>query len=287
MADDFMAWLDEWVEEQLPSDVISRLIEEERAHAAAFTKEFGRFAVQFEAMYSAHVRLLDDVNFIDKSTWPPHRAVQYVLLSYNAKTLYSAFDRLMRGHYEDSLALIRGLYETFVRALWVSAYPSVAYNVLVAKPPEGRQFNLTNFLRDDLKLERETNYGVLSAFAHSNSHAVLQALIRAAEQEGEPERFDTHVRFDQKSVELVGPLLLFVLLGHLRLVVDLLVGDIPPRDADRMRVAREALQALTRMVRENPKDYWQRVANDMDWLFVVLASADRGEEWKDLVKARR
>lgn len=105
-----------------------------------------------------------------------------MLAAYNVKTFYSALDRLTKGYYEDSITLTRGLYETFVRTLFISCHPDDAYNALIFKPPKGeRAFNLTNFLRNELGLEWETKYGVMSTFAHSNSLQVLSALQRALE----------------------------------------------------------------------------------------------------------
>jgi hypothetical protein len=278
---DFQVWADTWTAGQLPSDVISRLLEEERAHAAQFMTDYGRYAAHFEAVYSAYVRLLDDVNFIDKAGWPTHRGVQYVLLSYNAKTFYSAFDRLLRGHYEDCITLTRGLYETFVRAVWASAYRDNAHNVLVSKLPPGEPaFNLTNFLRDHLHLEWETSYGVFSAFAHSNGFLTLQSLVRLAEPDHEPERFDVHVTFDKRLAETAMPLLTFALLTHLRFTLELLVGDMPVPNEGRLETAREASAFFTRMVSELPSPYWRRVASDLDAIFEMLAMADRGEDWR-------
>jgi hypothetical protein len=284
---EFKIWLDKWTAQQLPSDVVARLIEEERLHAAAFMTEYGRFAAQFEAMYSAHVRLLDDVNFMEKSTWPTHRGIQYVLLAYNAKSIYSAFDRLMRGHYEDSITLLRSLYETFVRTMWVSTFPDVAYNVLTPKPVEGPAFNLTNYLRDNLRLEWQTNYNVLSTFTHSNSFLVLQAVIRAATREGEPERFQTRVQFDPKLAETAISFLIFVFLTHARFTVDLLVGSAPVPNNEHLATARNTTAALTRMVRGSPSAYWRRVAEDLDYLFEMLAVADRGEDWVSWIGRHR
>lgn len=131
-------WADQWTSERLPTPLVLQTIDEERAHFARFNADYGRYVGQFEVEYQSLAELIDHLNFVDRSSWPEHRSVQYALSAYNLRTFYSALDRLVRGYYEDCIALTRGLYETFVRMLFVSCYPDSAYNVLVRKPPKGR-----------------------------------------------------------------------------------------------------------------------------------------------------
>jgi hypothetical protein len=173
-------WADAWVEEHLPAEVVVSTTQAEREHFESFKKDYGRFVAQFEVEYAALVKVIDDINFVERSSWPDHRAVQYVLAAYNVKTFYSAVDRLARGYYEDCITLTRSLYETFARVLYISCHPDNAYSALVFNPPKGvRKFNLTNFLRDELGLDRGSQYAIMSTFAHSNSYLSLVALRRA------------------------------------------------------------------------------------------------------------
>ena len=221
--DDFRAWADAWVARQDP-DRIRRLIFEEADHVAAFNQDLGRFTVQFEAVNSAYLWLLDDLNFVPKNHWPAHRNVQYVLLAYNATSFHSAFDRLLRGHYEDSITLTRGLYETFVRAMWISTHSEHPYNALIRDVPAGQpRFNLTNFLRDHLHLDWSSSYSTLSAFAHSNGYLALDALTRAAQQGGEPERFEARITYKPDLAVTATALLSFAVTTHLRFAVERLM----------------------------------------------------------------
>lgn len=83
----------------------------EQAHIETFMLEYGRLRAQFDVEYEALVGPVDQVNFVDRSTWPPARSIQYVLLAYNLKPFASAMDRLARGYYEDAITLTRVLYE--------------------------------------------------------------------------------------------------------------------------------------------------------------------------------
>lgn len=274
------AWADAWVNDHEPADLAQRVAGGESEHLEFFSKDYGRFVSQFEVEYSALVEIIDQINFVEKASWPDHRAVQYVLVAYNVKTFSSALDRLRKGYYADCITLTRGLYETFVRILFISCHPDDAYNVLVFKPPKGaRTFNLTNFLRDELGLEWETKYGVMSTFAHSNSFQVLSALERALERSGEPELFGLGFDRDPSLAEAAIPFLQFVLLAHLRFAAERLAGDVALPD-QLASTAADSVALLTYGLVNHPKEYWRMVARDLDVLFETLAVADRREDWK-------
>ena len=281
-------WADKWLGTLGPSPVIEDLFQHETAHREQFLRDYGRLVAQFEAHYTALVGLIDQVNYIDRSSWPRHRAVQYVLMSYNLKPFWSAVDRMTKGFYEDALVLLRGLYETFVRVVFVSCHPEDPWGVLANKPPKGTPaFNMTNFVRDELDLEWLSKYAIMSVFAHSNALQALEALRRASERRGEPERFGLRFEYDAKLIELAAAFLQFLLLVYLRFGLERLVDAADPRDRDQIQTARESLALLTYGLTDHPKDYWKGVAEDLDFLFPMLALADGGGDWRATVRARR
>lgn len=281
-------WADDWLRTLGPSPVIADLVQYEHGHRAQALREYGRLIAQFEAHYTALVQLIDQVNFVDRSSWPQHRAVQYVLMSYNLKPFWSAVDRLTKGFCEDALVLLRGLYETFVRVVFVSCHPDDPWGVLVNNPPKGTPaFNMTNFVRDELKLEWLSKYTIMSVFAHSNALQALDALKRASEQQGEPERFGLRLEYDTKLLELAGAFLQFLLLVYVRFTLERLIGASEVRDPEQLETARTSLALLTYGLDDHPKDYWKGVAADLDFVFQVVEVADRGGDWRAMVRARR
>lgn len=280
-------WADQWLSERLPTPLVLELVEDERTHFASFNVDYGRYVGQFEVEFQALAGLIDDLNFVDRSAWPAHRNVQYVLAAHNVRTFFSALDRLVRGYYQDCFSLTRGLYETFVRMVFVSCYPESAYNVLMRKPPKGeRTFNLTNFLRDDLGLAWETKYEIFSIFAHSNSFQVLNTLKRAVDREGEPERFGVRIDYQPAMIEAAAPLLQFVLACHLRFAVERFADVVPAIAPERLRDAQNALSLLTYGLTTHTKEHWRMVAADLDTIFAMLDVADRRGDWRAFLSAR-
>lgn len=283
-----ISWADAWVGDRSPADLVVQSIEAERAHFERFNTDYGRLVGQFEIEYQALAVLIDHLNFVDRSAWPEHRSVQFALVGHGVRSFYSAFDRLVRGYYEDCMTLTRGLYETFVRLLFISCHQDIPYNALLARPPKGeRRFNLTNFLEHDLKLEWGTKYEIMSVFAHSNSLRVLQSLQRAVGRAGEPERFGVNYAYEPDLIEAAAPFLQFVLLSHTRFVVERFGETNPRPDADLMDEAQKSAGLLTFGLRTHPKSYWRGVAEDLDLLFAMLPVADAGDDWKEFLNNRR
>jgi len=272
-------WADAWVQRELPTEFLRRITDNEAEHLRWFEGEYGRFVTQAEAEYAALATLIDGLNGVERSAWPAHRSIQYVLIAYNLKSFQSALDRIAKGYYEDGITLTRGLYETFVRCLFVSCYPDDGYSALVFIPPKGvRRFNLTSFLRDNLGFEWDAKYGVMSRFAHSNSHHVALALKRALDREGDPESFGMKVAPDASMAEAAIPFFQFVLLAHIRFVVERLLDGVAPGALDDS-TASESVDLLTYALVNHPKEYWRMVAGDLDLLFAMLKVADRREDW--------
>ena len=282
-----MAWADAWTAQHKPSEAVQSLRAQEAEHAQLVATSYGRLLDQLEVEFAAHAAALDLVNYTDRTTWPGHRSVQHMLLSANAKSFHTSIDLLRRGHYEDCLALTRGLYETFARALFISCYPDTTRSTLAPAPKGTRAFKLTNFLRDDLKLQWSSQYSIMSTFAHSRAFQVVQAWERTATRTGDPERFGVTHGFDPALFELAAPFLQFVLFAHLRFTTDQLVGGSDVSDPEALRTAHEARDLLSFGLETHPKPYWQQVRSDLDDVFAVVDTADQGGDWRTLIQDLR
>ncbi len=282
-----MAWADDWVQSRVPSPHVLELTALAQAHYRTFSKEFGRFVVQYEVEYTALANLIEQINYLDKTDWPEHRAVQYVLVASNARGFYSALDRLARGYYEDCLTITRGLYETFVRCLFVACFPDDAYSALVWSTPKGvRRFNLTNFLEEDLGLVWATKYRIMSAFAHSNKAEVTAALQRALEREGDPDVFKPTIRYREDHAVASIAFLNFTLLAQLRLTLEVLALNLHST-SELKSTASDAVALLTETLVRNEKEYWQTTARDLDLIFGMLTVADARGDWRSFLTTAR
>lgn len=194
-----------------PSQVVLEIKSFEDAHTKRMLKEFGRYVGYFENGYDLLLNIVFLVNYLNKKTWPTHRSIQLLLLKNNLGSLYSAFDRLMNSFYSDATILLRTVYETYIRILFISFFPNDQYVSLVSKPPKGKmKFNLTNFTKSHLKVDWDFIYSVQSSFSHSHKYQTLHELIQIHKQ-GQRDFICFELKFDEKNASIPMNLSLFLL----------------------------------------------------------------------------
>jgi hypothetical protein len=218
--------IDDWVRRHQPRQTALDLAEFERDHHLRwFGEEYGRLLVQFEVAFDQLVAVVEQVNYIDRASWPQHRVLQYVLLSHNLKPFVSMVDRFSRRYYEDSVSHSRTLYETFLRAVFISCNRDDPWGAFPVSAPSGTPaFNATNFPRDELRLAWHRIYSTMSAVAHSNFPAIAQSLQRMRERSGDPEVFGFTFAEDERMLKYALTFLPFLLANYTRFIVDRCVG---------------------------------------------------------------
>lgn len=150
----------------------------------------------------------------------------------------------------------------------------------VDKPGQGvPSFNATGLVRDLLRLDWP-KYRIMSTFAHANLLEVMHALKKQELQEGEPERFGLAYEDDLTLVELVLPFLQFLLLAYLRFVREFAIGTSEVSNAVQLAESDQAIEWAKFLLAANPSPYWTQVVADLDYMFQVLALADRGGGWQ-------
>jgi hypothetical protein len=276
-----LAWIDEWARRNDPTHLQVDIAAFEAQHLAAIEEDYGRLLEQSWVEFASLVALVDQLNFAERD-WPAHRSVQYVLLAMNLKSFASALDRLSKGYYEDALAITRGLYETFLRLSFISLHRDHPYAALDDKPPRGTpKFIVTNFVRDQLRLDWTSTYSILSVFAHSNMHETMKAIF-ASIDEPEARRHGLVMVYDRHLFEVAAPLLQFVLLAHLRFATECLTEGSVVVDLEQLATANEAVEVLMVSMTTHPKPFWRTVADDLDYVFELIRVADVGSDWKTL-----
>ena len=279
--------VDDWVRRNSPSSTARDLVQFEREHLELFGERYGRLHIQFDVAFDQLVAVVEQVNYVEKSSWPQHRALQYILLSHNLKAFISAMDRLSKGYYEDSAVLSRTLYETFLRAIFISCHRDDPWGAFPVPSPKGTpKFNATNFARDVLRLDWHPIYSTMSAVAHSNFPRVGSSLHRIENRIGDPEVFGLSFEDDPKTLEFAAAFLPFLLAAYSRLVVERFVGDATVRNPDQLEKARESIEWMSFMLSTNEKAIWQRAAVDLDYLFDLLDVADSGGNWRAVAELR-
>lgn len=263
-----------------PSKVVLDIGQYQTTHANKILKEYGRFVSQFELYYDLIVETFHAVNYIDKAGWPKHRSVQFLLFVHNLKSLYSSFERLIHGFYEDSIILARPVYEAFIKSIFITCNPKEPYAVFA------KRFNLSNFLKDNLRLDWHA-YGLFSGFAHANKYSVLKEAT-GIYQEKQKEAITLKFQFDQKLFEVGVNYISYLLLIYLKAIVTLFATN------SNHILKKEMIEKTERLIylRErgfslHPKDYWPKIIKDTKDIFEMVRKTELGNNWVDVWKEIR
>lgn len=262
-----------------PSQCMHRINEIEQEHMHEILSSYRGFIIQFEAGYELLLQLLDHVNYgTERIKWPAHRVPQNVITVMNTKPIYSAYDRFIRGYYEDSLTLARVAYEAFFRIVYLSLFPDAPAYGFYHKPGT-RKFNLTNFIQQDLRLDWG-HYRVLSAMAHSYQYSVLKEMVDISKA-GQFVRISASFEYDQPKLEICMNILQFLIYAYYRVTTELLL--IPhSQNALNANLLQDALHYIDlekQVVSVHPTEAWNTVCTDIDDIFEIVRSAEAGEDW--------
>ena len=117
--------LQKWIHQITQSEisVFPRVQAWQSDHQTEFIQNYGGFINYVEFGVDRFVRLIHDLNYVDKSDYPRQRTIQMLLLVNNTGTLISAYECLKYGFYIDSLILSRANFESILRIMFCSYYP--------------------------------------------------------------------------------------------------------------------------------------------------------------------
>lgn len=293
--DEVEVWLNGWLDRHLPSEWVGLLHDQDRAIALEFINKYRSSVEILEVGYTALAEAIDLINFVPKDSWPDHRGAQYLVIAENVKSFRSAQDRLMRGYYQDCGSIIRSLYEVSVRVLFMSLHSEDWSSAISYRTPKGqRKFNLTALLRDELELDWDPIYRLLSEVSHSNIQSVRQRIVTLSVTDAEIRRYGYRNEFDPVQVNMYLPVLDFVLWAHLRLVWDVILESRPESLDEASHVVvgvdscldriKGSLFVLTPYIRYKSSSLWSQAGHDLDRLIEMMQQADKGQDWRILLR---
>lgn len=262
--------------------VVHDIYDFENKHYNKVSVDYGRFISQFELYYSLVADLIHAVNYIDKKNWPAHRSTQFLIAVHNLKTIFSAFNRLIKGYYGDSLILIRPVYEAIIKMIYITCYPDFPYDVAAGKKMGGdKQFNLTNFIKDELKLNWH-DYSMFSAVSHANWIYVLRDGAKYS-KEKQTEPIALSYKYDKDFLTVPLNFINFLLLAYLKFTVTLFAtsyNNILKKEL--IDKANELIALREETYLEHPKEYWPQVIKDFNDIFEMIQMVENdGKDWKE------
>lgn len=274
--------------DDLPSKIVEEIFEFENNHAQVVLKKYGRFVSQFEAYFDLLVKVIHATNYIDHHDWPTHRGIQFTILTHNVKPIFSSFNRLIRGDYENCFALCRVAYEAYIKCIYVSCFPARSYSAVHKQKDGGREFNLTNFIKNDLGLPW-SEYMIMSSMAHANQYSVLNSIIERQESSN-PQLVSVLYKYDDKNLQLGINYILYLEYVFCKLTVELFATSTNEVLTEKMVTKMRHLVDIREIAFASNWDaesQWPEIMNDTQDIFNMVTRADKGEDWEKAWKEIR
>lgn len=147
-----------------------------KLHNNKIINEYGKFIKYFEDYFDSLNVIIEILNFSNRSKWSQVQVTHLIINAEILKTLHRAFEDIIDGYYDEALILLRCVYESYIKILFIYYFPNDIFAILYNCKGK-RNFNLTNFIRNDLKLDWTFLYRLMSSKTHGKSGNALQKII--------------------------------------------------------------------------------------------------------------
>lgn len=267
------------------TEASDNILDFEKKHYMTVTKRlgdksYGRFEGQFRLFFQLANELLLGLNYIDKSDWPLHRSTQFLFIVNNLRSLHNATFNLLRGHWEDSMSIMRTNLEAMIRIVWISCYSDRADAAVVKLKDGGREFNFTNFLKNELQLPWD-EYEMMSFKIHGNHIAVAQDILKL---NNSTYTYPIMVRVEHDKVWFEACLnyVVFLEVLYLEFIIEVLATKTDPESLSEnlLSDAKRYVELKKLSMKTHKKDYWPQVADDIGNLILLVKECDTGEEFE-------
>lgn len=257
-----------------PSKVVTDIFEYEEKHISYMLNRHNGFISQFEHSYELIVDLMIALNYFPKDHFPKHRSTQIVLLNNNLKPLFSGFERLKKGFYEDSLTLFRVCYDAIIRIYFISFHPNDFEAALIDKRPKGkRRFNLTNFIKHDLDVEWEYIYSLMSNFSHANKSKTLIDILDIV-RDGQQGLIQLELKHDDILLSNSMNISYFITWNYLKIFLDLFIRPKEKEfNQDLLKNLIDTEKAYSRIIQSMPN----KISNSYEDLIKIYKKIEEKE----------
>lgn len=251
-------------------------------HRVWVETDFYNFVKNFQDFFEELNTIVGRLNFVKKDGWHKHNGSQYLFYPDALKTLHRAFEDTLDGYYDEAMMLIRSVYETFLRIVFISCYPQ-EWDAVYMNRKSKMNFEVTGFVKDHLKLDWEFMYRLMSRVSHSKTHSYLKEVIKRAQA---PSKDLVCLQYKPSPKMIWMPIngICFVqsCLYHVLLV--LFEKDFP---GDKMLAPRldrilKIDRALLLIIKGNDQNKFGELANGIIKIGKIIKAAESGKDWKSL-----
>src|SRR3989304_1921540 len=264
---------------------IGAIYDAEEPHTRWVVTNFKGFVEYFEEAYSFFIEATHSINYLPKNGWPWKRNLQSIYFGAATYPLWKAFTLALDGFYDEASTIARTEYELLIKIVYCSCYPrdEDAF-ATYAKPEKGkREFNLTNFVKDELRVDWDFLYGIQSAASHGKLY--ITKIIKDLRETGKHSPIGLRFESDERYLSIPINQLTFLIWAYIKLLF-VIFPDIHP-DKDRSAKLRERAEkfddALGAIVKTMPNKVAQ-VGREFDKVIDVVKEAEAEKDWGEVAK---
>ena len=248
-------------------------------HQSLVVKEFSGYVKYFEDYFDVLNIVISSLNYLPKETWPHYKGLQYLMFPETLKTLHRAFEDIVAGYYDEAVMLLRSVYETYVKMIFIACYPE-DYEAVFRDRKGKRNFNCTNFVKDELRFDWEFIYRFMSYASHSKMHLILAELIKLSKKE-EKNPIRLEYKYDKDAISRPMNLSTFLLYALFNLMMVTFKDDIDNSTIDKKDIARMIkIDKALKGVLESLPNSLSSITKDIDKIDTILSSVKHGKGWK-------
>lgn len=251
-------------------------------HKEFVVNRFGGYLKYFEDYFDVLNDIINRLNFAPKKLWPQYKSVMYLMFPETMKTLHRAFEDIVAGYYDEAMILLRSVYETYIKMIFIACYPD-DYEAIFKDRKNKRNFNLTNFLKDDLNLDWGFIYRIMSYVAHSKIHIVLARLIKLSKKEDRnPIRLE--YGYNEEAISRPINISTFLLCGLFNMMLTIFKGDFKDSQIDQnysIRIVK--IDKVLRKTLERFSNKFKSIVKDIDKVDMIFEEIKSGRNWKKVV----
>lgn len=266
-----------------PPPMWDKLAEFKRRHARHAALGWGHYIHANQHALAWLAECVSDIDHLDKRSWPPYRPMQIAFLPGAIEGLYHGLDSWVEGFYDEASAALRSPFEALLRIIFISCHPydqSAAFDV---KRPKGRRFNLTTFVRDELKIDWLFIWKLNSRKAHGNLCRAIEHAVSAADNKDH--RVAVEFKYDDAAITAPMNQSTFLAWCYLRLLNVLfpnLIAWLKPEARERCRIIDSGIRKLMEGSQVNK---FPQAIHGMLKIESIIATAERGEDWRPVANA--
>ena len=251
-------------------------------HQSFVVREFKGYIKYFEDYFDVLNNTISNLNFIPKENWLQYKSLSYLMFPETLKTLHRAFEDTVAGYYEEAVILLRNVYETYIRMIFIICYPE-DYEAIFTNRKHKRNFNLTNFVKDDLHFDWEFLYRFMSYVSHSKMHLILMRLIKLSKKEDRnPIRLE--YKYDRDAISRPMNLSTFLLYVLFNFMLETFRDDFNNsriKEEDILKMSK--IDKTLRGILESLPNKFSSIVKDIDKVDKIIHAVKQGKDWNNIL----